>query len=88
MKNVSAAPVSEVVLTSWITPKLPPTRLTGPCAPAVDAIRCRWQVLQPGEQAEGVIEVALPEDSHGPVHIKGRVTWHRISAATSATTVP
>ncbi|MFI5807715.1 hypothetical protein [Streptomyces sp. NPDC051561] len=88
MTNNSDAPVSQVVLTHQISPWLPPTRLTGPCEVVGESVKCRWQTLQPGEQAEGNIEADLPDDLNGSVQINGRITWQSSNAATSTTPLP
>lgn len=89
--NRDSHPATKVVITHRITPWLPVSHVSAPCDIDGESIKCRWDVLQPGEEVRGIIEADLPPGLSGSVRINGRVVWQRTGtgpAATAAGRVP
>jgi hypothetical protein len=75
--NRDASSATKVVITHRLTPALSVSHVSAPCDVDGQIIRCRWDVLRPGEKVQGVIEADLPSDLSGSVRISGRVVWER-----------
>jgi hypothetical protein len=84
--NRDSSPATKVVITHRLTPSLSVSHVSAPCDVDGASIKCRWDVLQPGEEVEGVIEADLPTGLSGSVRINGRVVWQRSSKAPAAST--
>ncbi|CQR59535.1 hypothetical protein [Streptomyces leeuwenhoekii] len=73
--NPGDTAVHKVVMTHRLTPPLRVARVSNPCKVAEPSVRCEYGTLQPGQQVEGDLVADLPDDTHGTVDIKGRITW-------------
>lgn len=75
--NRDSQPATQVVITHRITPSMPVTYVSWPCAIDGEAIKCRWDTMKPGEEVRGIVEADLPAGLKGSVQINGRAVWKR-----------
>jgi hypothetical protein len=75
--NRDSRPATKVVITHRIMPVLRVSFVSWPCDIDGEAIKCRWDTLQPGEEVRGIIEADLTPGLTGSVRINGRAVWQR-----------
>ncbi|MFE9024032.1 hypothetical protein ACFYNL_36500 [Streptomyces sp. NPDC007808] len=74
-------PVGHVVVTHSLEPRtLRIVKVSAPCTPTGDTLKCAYGTLMPGEGRTGSIVAEVPADTTGSVKLDGRVAYVAHSA--------
>ncbi|MDG4859557.1 hypothetical protein P8605_15590 [Streptomyces sp. T-3] len=83
LTNTGDRTATHVVVTHTLSPNLPVTTVSRPCAVEGETIRCEYAGIAAGEQIEGRLVAGLPRGSKDSVRINGRVTYQPAPAQVS-----